>query len=83
MKKKLGLNQLKIESFVTEVIQKKENTIKGGGPDYITRLIDNCIQDSEWSYCECNDNHTKTAQCVTAATCAGWACLSNSPCSWA
>lgn len=55
MKKKLGLNQLKVQSFVTEVTNNKENAIKGGYKDVVTRLIVNCRQDSEGTYCECGE----------------------------
>ena len=54
MKKKLRLQQLAVRSFVTKMDIDGRETVKGGYPDYVTRLIDNCRQDSERTYCECS-----------------------------
>lgn len=53
--KKLNLNELRVKSFVTELENEKENTVKGGGPtDYTCGQWCPPTKDFDASWCVCD-----------------------------
>ncbi len=75
MKKKLGLNQLKVKSFVTHLAEGRSNTVKVKGGDCSTPFNGPCGPNTE---CESEDVACPTdIACPTGNTCVG--CPDTSP----